>query len=274
VLEFGIPRGETGAAGIQGLPGEPGPKGAQGPQGEKGEPGLPGIQGPPGEAGSVGPPGIAGPQGPSGTLSPGSKFGVLVFWDGTNWKEVEPPEARGAVLTYCETGPAWNAVCPGSTAPPLQEIYIAVAPATPVQWRSEFGGNDHWYVLVPDRQEWALARDKAQNLILAGKRGHLATISSASESSFLTMTVLAHAESSGAWLGALRDQNVEFADPVNGWSWITGEPWSSTNWNPGEPNGGAYWRENCVIAIPSWSGRWNDSRCSGDGVAYYIVEFE
>jgi hypothetical protein len=87
VLEFIIPRGDTGPSGpagpqgLQGPPGETGPQGEQGPagpqgeqgiqgpqgmQGEQGPQGEPGIQGPPGEKGEQGEPGPRGEQGPKG----------------------------------------------------------------------------------------------------------------------------------------------------------------------------------------------------------------
>lgn len=49
ILNFNIPKGETGPIGPQGIPGTEGPTGPAGPQG------LQGIQGPPGPAGPAGP---------------------------------------------------------------------------------------------------------------------------------------------------------------------------------------------------------------------------
>ena len=56
ILNFTIPRGETGATGAQGPQGETGATGAQGPQGPQGpqgETGATGEQGPAGEAATV-----------------------------------------------------------------------------------------------------------------------------------------------------------------------------------------------------------------------------
>lgn len=56
-LEFGIPRGDTGATGPQG------PQGVQGERGPQGERGIQGEQGPKGDTGATG---ATGPQGPQG----------------------------------------------------------------------------------------------------------------------------------------------------------------------------------------------------------------
>ena len=83
ILNFNIPKGETGPIGPQGIPGTEGPTGPTGPQGLQG---LQGIQGPTGPTGPTGPQGlqglqgIQGPTGPTGPAGPtaietyGSKY--------------------------------------------------------------------------------------------------------------------------------------------------------------------------------------------------------
>ena len=83
ILNFNIPKGETGPIGPQGIPGTEGPMGPTGPQGLQG---LQGIQGPTGPTGPTGPQGlqglqgIQGPTGPTGPAGPtaietyGSKY--------------------------------------------------------------------------------------------------------------------------------------------------------------------------------------------------------
>ena len=67
VLDFTIPRGETGGKGDTGPTGPEGPPGPQGPKGDTGETGP---QGPKGDTGETGPQGEAGPQGPAGETGP------------------------------------------------------------------------------------------------------------------------------------------------------------------------------------------------------------
>ena len=67
ILNFNIPRGETGPIGPQGIPGTEGPTGPTGPQGLQG---LQGIQGPTGPTGPAGPQGLQGLQGIQGPTGP------------------------------------------------------------------------------------------------------------------------------------------------------------------------------------------------------------
>ena len=73
ILNFNIPKGETGPIGPQGIPGiegPTGPTGPTGPQGLQGLQGLQGIQGPTGPTGPTGPQGLQGIQGPTGPTGP------------------------------------------------------------------------------------------------------------------------------------------------------------------------------------------------------------
>jgi len=79
-LEFGIPRGDTGAAGPQGPQGERGLTGPTGPQGPQG---IQGEQGPKGDTGAKGDTGPAGPTGPTGATGPAGADGVGVPAGGT-----------------------------------------------------------------------------------------------------------------------------------------------------------------------------------------------
>jgi hypothetical protein len=90
-LEFGIPRGDTGATGPQGPQGErglTGPTGPQGPQGVQGE------QGPKGDTGATGETGPAGPTGPTGATGPAGADGVGVPAGGTTGQVLK--KASGA----------------------------------------------------------------------------------------------------------------------------------------------------------------------------------
>jgi uncharacterized delta-60 repeat protein len=133
------------------------------------------------------------------------------------------------------------------------------------QWTTASGGNGHWYQFVSGSKTWTQARDEATN---AG--GHLATVTSAAESTFVNGLVYDPAVS--FWLGGYQDRtSVTFREPAGGWRWVTTEPWSFTNWNAGEPNNSG--DEDHLAGNLSSSGRWADLQ-STNARPGYIVEFE
>lgn len=113
VLNFTIPKGDTGATGATGPQGPQGPQGETGPQGPTGATGATGAtgpQGPQGETGPQGPQGETGPQGPTGATGPAGPAGpgvptggtagqVLSKVDGTdyNTKWVTPSGGGGGI---------------------------------------------------------------------------------------------------------------------------------------------------------------------------------
>jgi hypothetical protein len=107
-------------------------------------------------------------------------------------------------------------------------------------------------------------------------QGHLATVTSANESSFLVSSF--GNDLKLKWLGGYQDSSVpDFLEPAGGWRWVTDEPWQYTNWGTGEPNNGfnvvnenrlAFWNVDKL-------GVWNDV-ANGD-MNYrsgYLIEWE
>ena len=91
ILNFNIPKGETGPIGPQGIPGTEGPTGPTGPQGLQG---LQGIQGPTGPTGPTGPQGLQGLQGiqgPTGPTGPAGPQGL---------QGIQGPTGPTAIETY------------------------------------------------------------------------------------------------------------------------------------------------------------------------------
>ena len=76
ILNFNIPKGETGPIGPQGIPGIEGPTGPTGPQGLQG---LQGIQGPTGPTGPQGLQGLQGIQGPTGPTGPAGPTAIETY---------------------------------------------------------------------------------------------------------------------------------------------------------------------------------------------------
>lgn len=110
----------------------------------------------------------------------------------------------------------------------------------------------------------------------AKRGGHLATISSAAENKIARTFV-----NNSKWLGGFEDVSLE-AKGTGNYTWLTGEPFTYSNWAEGEPdlakvrcgesNGPspASCYEHCVSM--EGDGTWTDARCElSDG---YVCEWE
>jgi hypothetical protein len=171
---------------------------------------------------------------------------------------------------------------------------ISEQPISTKQW----DGNGHYYEIIQKEISWTDAKKYAENRQFTDPgtgnvyKGHLATITSPEENSFIVQKVFSplNAQNSGVWLGGFKKAGKE--RPTEGWCWITDEPWSWTNWNPDEPNdltGSNQYLEiwgsniNCQdrpIEYCPKIGMWNDESHNGwSGVTKYagrciiIVEY-
>ena len=147
------------------------------------------------------------------------------------------------------------------------------------QWPTASGGNDHFYAVTPNAANWSTAEAFA-----VSQGGHLASITSAGEQSFLTTTFLnGFFDSRSLWIG-LTDRTTEGV-----FLWTTGEPFSYTRWYAGEPNdGGGLQTPEDYVAMnwqraagqTSTKGEWNDTPLNGtvglgglsSGPYYGIIE--
>jgi hypothetical protein len=144
----------------------------------------------------------------------------------------------------------------------LIAVLVLASEAASGQTYHEYETNGHYYLLVTTGTSWSNAKTEAAKLTYEGMQGHLATITTAGENSFIKSTVCS--DSGVYWFGAT-DQNSE-----GDWRWVSGETWSYTSWGGNEPNnsGGA----EHVAEFNASNGLWNDNR---DYRTYgYIVEFE
>lgn len=109
--------------------------------------------------------------------------------------------------------------------------------------------NGHYYQVITTELTWEQAELQCEL-----KGGHLVTITSQEEQDF----VYGLTGEDDAWLGGKY---------VNGkWTWITGEAFSYTNWNPDQPSGG-------VDYLQFWDGegKWDDC---WDVEKIYVCEWD
>ena len=126
--------------------------------------------------------------------------------------------------------------------------------------------NGHYYeVIAVDTIGWPSANEIANNLSFQGVQGHLATVTSAEENSWL----LANFSVSLKWIGGYQDLDApDYNEPDGGWRWVTGEEWNYAYLLPGEPNN--FGGDERYLAY--YNGlKWNDVNSGQTG---YIVEYE
>jgi Leucine-rich repeat (LRR) protein len=212
-------------------------------------------------------------------------------WSYENWGGKNPgetSEARGLTYIHYASSPVWSAwwsttfriTVPNGpdTGHPrtmgfLVEwdsdtvpVTIASASAPPAGGTLAFGG--HRYLLVPDKTlTWTQAKAAAEAM-----GGHLATITSKSESDWVAANVISKLDLGlGLWIGGTK------GDASSTWRWITSEPFSFTAWAPGEPGG---YGEPALTFKRDEAGNlgWGDMADSGIGKADrrggYLVEWD
>ncbi len=152
------------------------------------------------------------------------------------------------------------------------------AHAEPVQW----SGNGHWYegVVAPAGNiTWTDARDAA-----VARGGYLATLTSAEEDQFVYGLVSANSDlwylvetgwKHGPWLGGYAEES---APETYSWYWVTGEPWSYSNWDAYQPDHNYSWLGGEWYLHFANGDHWND--CLNDltvlsqMIRGYVVEYD
>ena len=145
-------------------------------------------------------------------------------------------------------------------------LFLAVMPISALAGDAEtkYGKvnfNGHTYQFIQGDISWEDAKMQCEEL-----NGHLLTITSQEEQDFITQFLLSiYGQSNrrgGSWLGFTRENYVS--------TWITGEEFLYSNWNAGEPNGGA----GKGYGIVNRDGRWNDGGALWSDAEGFICEWD
>ena len=122
-------------------------------------------------------------------------------------------------------------------------VLTLVARAAPVEWKVADGGNGHYYDLVfpTPTLNWLQARDAAASTVFLGSGGHLATITSAGENTFLRDTFGPQLKVQKFATASDQDGDFAFIGLTDAaaegvYEWVTGEPYSYNDFGPFEPN--------------------------------------
>jgi len=114
--------------------------------------------------------------------------------------------------------------------------------------------NGHTYAVYDISMTWHQAKKYCEDL-----DGHLVTITSQEEQDFV-QNLIKDRTKNQYWIGATDEEKSR------DWKWVTGEPWSYTNWGIGEPNNyrsiehyvQMYRIPNPVVYQTNALGKWND----------------
>ena len=158
-----------------------------------------------------------------------------------------------------------------------------IGQALPVLWET----NGHFYDVIafPSGITWDDANTVAANSTYLGMNGHLATITSMAEHTFIIDNLGGWVALHGFYLGGF--QPAGSPEPGGNWQWITGETWSFSNWYWTAPNneysGAAIIDPPGFTWTPPWGpedvlhlwhdGQWNDVP-HDSGWGGLIVEYE
>jgi hypothetical protein len=194
-------------------------------------------------------------EGVGGTRTVGTNFTFVAPVSTGTYRIRIPFVEAFAPVTNFYGGPMGGPSNPGIGI--YAEASFSVASASQPE-PSYYAGTGHYYeyVPVPGGITWSNALSAASASLYNGMPGHLATVTSDGENSFLMSMGI---PGSGAWLGGIQsppDTTVPDAD----WQWITGESWNYTHWWSGEPNDGAGNPEFelSIGGVTAPFGWWND----------------
>ncbi|MEL6428670.1 MAG: lectin-like protein [Planctomycetota bacterium] len=131
--------------------------------------------------------------------------------------------------------------------------------------------NGHLYDYVPGSRSFADARAAAEALVQDGAPGNLVTITSAAENEFVVGVLESVGAAGTVWLGALQDPGAPgFSEPAGGWTWLTGEPFTYSNWGAIEPNDDNVGEDFIEMLT---NGVWNDANDLFTINQGFVVEF-
>lgn len=168
----------------------------------------------------------------------------------TNGADTAPLEAAGGDASLAD----------GATTSP-----DGGARANATVWKQ----NGHAYlVVVPSASfTWPDAKRAAEQM-----GGYLATLTTAAENEFVFGLARPRDDAWQGDRGPYSGGAKPPGSPADGkWSWVTGEPWSYTNWAPGQPNN-AGGTDDYLRFYLRTSPVWDDTQ--GDVSIAYVVEFD
>ncbi len=173
------------------------------------------------------------------------------------------------LLAGCTLSAPEATATPASTRTPIPSATATIEPTatlTPTisptpDYRVTNPENQHQYLVANFAASWHKANEYCSSL-----GGHLVTIQTEEENQFVSHLA------PDMWLGATDE--IKEGD----WVWVTGEPWSYTNWYPSEPTnccpqqfcGPQECTPESYLTVDN-TGQWNDTP---DGEMFFVCEWD
>ncbi|MEZ6015638.1 MAG: lectin-like protein [Planctomycetota bacterium] len=120
---------------------------------------------------------------------------------------------------------------------------------------------------------WTQARQMAAATSHMGRQGRLVTLNDQQENDFVFSAL---GGVNNYWVGGFQNtSSPSYSEPGGGWEWISGEPFTFTQWLPGEPNNtGGFGAEDFLELLQSaqFGETWNDA-AEQEHPAGFVIEF-
>jgi hypothetical protein len=147
--------------------------------------------------------------------------------------ELTIPGARGQMTGRKDAMRIQDRAAFVSLAVALSGTVGAEAQVAPIQWRTDAGGNGHWYGgYVGNNPSWSQARAAAMSL-----GGDLVSYTDLAESTWVYANVASKTSlwnnRMGPWIGLYQPPGTQ--EPSGGWVWCDGRPLTWAIWGPDHP---------------------------------------
>jgi Concanavalin A-like lectin/glucanases superfamily/Lectin C-type domain len=216
---------------------------------------------------------IGGYQSPDGPEPAGGWLWVTgELWSFADWNPNEPNDAGNEDHLSFRTSSMytgnWNDNGSDKSFPFIVEFDAPLVP--PIITKHWNPDNNHFYEVFDSEVMWEDANDFANETSYMGFAGHLATITSETESAWIANLLLTESTSE-LWLGGKMGERIP-GNPAEGWQWVTEEAWNYVEWLTGEPNNEQGVGEDGLLLQQEPVYGWNDKPTFLTRA--YLVEYE